>query len=229
MAVAVSRPLRGTRIDSFYPTVPNPSLSAIDSAFQIQEYVALLVRANPHDVERIVSIPKGTRQGDDAKGKRKAQDEDKDETVDENCWIYEQLRRLAADLNTPLITTLQAECTRATCPEMKAGEWLYLCVAHGNGSTLESCCAIDYILHTLDSATTLLNSTKAFPSRLSMPETSRRHFVSLARRLGRIFAHAYFSHREAFEQAEAESSLYTRYLALTSKFDLVSPDFLNIP
>jgi hypothetical protein len=32
---------------------------------------------------------------------------------------------------------LQQECTRATCPEMKAGEWMYLCVAHGNDGTME--------------------------------------------------------------------------------------------
>ena len=44
-------------------------------------------------------------------------------------------RRLAQDLTHPLITSLQAECTRATCPEMKAGEWLYLCVAHGTGTS----------------------------------------------------------------------------------------------
>jgi hypothetical protein len=83
---------------------------------------------------------------------------------------------------------LQQECTRVTCPEMKAGEWLYLCVAHGNDGAMEvrltiilkiialtlyfsillypqQCCAIDYILHTLDSATALLNSPRAFPSR----------------------------------------------------------------
>ena len=81
-------------------------------------------------------------------------------------------RRLAQDLSYPLITTLQQECTRASCPEMKAGEWLYLCVAHGNDGAMEvcfvhnttstidltsffyhgkHCCAIDYILHTVDS------------------------------------------------------------------------------
>ena len=67
---------------------------------------------------------------------------------------------------------------------MKAGEWLYLCVAHGNDGAMEvcmlpiqpfplcsdapdlqQCCAIDYILHTVDSATALLNSPRAFPSR----------------------------------------------------------------
>ena len=46
-------------------------------------------------------------------------------------------RRLAQDLSHPLITMLQQECTRSTCPEMKAGEWLYLCVAHGNEGAME--------------------------------------------------------------------------------------------
>lgn len=64
---------------------------------------------------------------------------------------------------------------------------------------------------------------------LSIPLTSYRHFSSLARRLGRIFAHAYFHHREAFEQAEAESSLYARFLKLTGQFDLVPAEFLVIP
>jgi hypothetical protein len=65
--------------------------------------------------------------------------------------------------------------------------------------------------------------------RINIPTPSHRHFGSLARRLGRIFAHAYFHHREVFEQAEAESSLYARFLALTFKFDLVPAEFLIIP
>ena len=76
-------------------------------------------------------------------------------------------RCLAQDLSYPLIATLQQECTRASCPEMKAAEWLYLRVAHGNDGAMEvcfvhitistidltcfslgkHCCAIDYILH----------------------------------------------------------------------------------
>ncbi|KAG2060062.1 Mob1/phocein [Suillus hirtellus] len=239
MAVAVQRPLRGSRVSSFYPVKSLPSLSSLDSAFQLQEYISLLIRLDVHDVDSIVSLP-GKAAFKDAEEKssdlsdqveRKPDDPERknDVAVDRGCWIYEQLRRLAQDLSHPLITMLQQECTRITCPEMKAGEWLYLCVAHGNDGAMEQCCAIDYILHTLDSATALLNSPRAFPSRLSIPATSYRHFSSLARRLGRIFAHAYFHHREAFEQAEAESSLYARFLKLTSQFDLVPTEFLVIP
>ncbi|KZT70519.1 Mob1/phocein [Daedalea quercina L-15889] len=232
--VLIQRPLKGSRISSFYPVKDIPPLSALDSAFQLQEYISLLIRKDVHDVDAIVSIPgKGKQRegsdGEGAKGEDTEGAEGKEVTVDEACWIYEQLRRLAQDLSHPLITMLQQECTRQTCPEMKAGEWLYLCVAHGTEGAMEQCCAIDYILHTLDSATSLLNSPRNFPSRLQIPAPSHRHFSSLARRLGRIFAHAYFHHRAAFAQAEAESALYARFLALTSRFDLVPAEFLVIP
>lgn len=119
----VLRPQRGERFASFYPPLPEPlpSVFNIESAFQLQEYITLLIRHNVHDVSTIVSVPAPVD----------------DKTIDEACWIYEHLRRLAQDLTHPLITTLQQECTRQSCPEMKAGEWLYLCVAHGNGGTTE--------------------------------------------------------------------------------------------
>ncbi|PFH45836.1 hypothetical protein AMATHDRAFT_108796, partial [Amanita thiersii Skay4041] len=242
MTAVIQRPLRGSRVSSFYPVKALPSLSSLDSAFQLQEYISLLIRHNVHDVEKIIALPdkqngkekekekegEGSTQGEKSEEKD-AEKNKSDATVDEACWIYEQLRRLAQDLTHPLITMLQQECTRTSCPEMKAGEWLYLCVAHGTDGNMEQCCAIDYILHTLDSATALLNSPRAFPSRLQIPTASHRHFTSLARRLGRIFAHAYFHHRDIFAQAEAESSLYARFLALTTRYDLVPPDFIVIP
>ncbi|KAF9236039.1 Mob1/phocein, partial [Melanogaster broomeanus] len=235
----IQRPYRGSRVSSFYSVKSLPTLSSLDSAFQLQEYISLLIRLNVHDVDTIISPPgKLTSKESDERvpesletdSKKPEEGDRKSElSVDRACWIYEQLRRLAQDLSHPLITMLQLECTRTSCPQMKAGEWLYLCVAHGNDGAMEQCCAIDYILHTLDSATALLNSPRAFPSRLSIPQTSHRHFSSLARRLGRIFAHAYFHHREVFEQAEAESSLYARFLKLSSQFDLVPSEFLVIP
>ncbi|KIO26086.1 hypothetical protein M407DRAFT_24644 [Tulasnella calospora MUT 4182] len=229
-AVAIPRrPTPGSRLQDAFPARPaNLQLSDIDSAFPLQEYIAHLVQLDPHDVNAIVSVPEARK--DDASGSG-GSPEERELGVDESCWIYEQLRRLAQDLTHPLITSLQAECNRTTCPEMKAGEWLYLCVAHGTGpsATMEQCCAIDYITHTLDSATALLNSPRAFPSRLQIPPASKRQFPSLARRLSRIFAHAYYHHREAFEQAEAESSLYARFLMLAKRFDLVPTEFLVLP
>jgi hypothetical protein len=155
-------------LSSFYPVKSLPSLSSLDSAFQLQEYISLLIRLDVHDVQRIVSLPgKPSNTQDTGTPFEELKDEEKDSdkdgkgdaTVDEPCWIYEQLRsaclydfmlcwarsrldycrRLAQDLSHPLITTLQEECTRRTCPEMKAGEWLYLCVAHGNEGAMEVC------------------------------------------------------------------------------------------
>ncbi|KDQ14352.1 hypothetical protein BOTBODRAFT_187973 [Botryobasidium botryosum FD-172 SS1] len=237
LAQPVPRITRGCRLQDAFPSPEEPPLlSSLDSAFQLQEYISLLIRLDVHDVQRIVNLP-GKKEGPNASAGDAEKDHAKegsgnsedDRGVDEGCWIYEQLRRLAQDLTQPLITTLQMECTRSSCPEMKAGEWLYFCVAHGGGGGMEQCCAIDYIMHTLDSATALLNSPRVFPSRISIPQTSHRHFSSLARRLSRIFAHAYYHHREAFEQSEAETSLYARFLHLSQTFKLVPPEFLVIP
>src|ERR1700677_3963233 len=98
MAVVVQRPLRGSRISSFYPVKNLPSLSSLDSAFQLQEYISLLIRLDVHDVDTIVSVPGKTNgkeknenesveelKGEEKEGKREI-------AVDEACWIYEQLR-----------------------------------------------------------------------------------------------------------------------------------------
>jgi len=121
------RVMRGARYSAISePPTTLPPLFSLDSAFQLQEYIAQLVKFNPHDVDAIVSLPSSTTSNEGSGG-----------DVDLNCWIYEQIRRLAQDLTSPLITLLQHECDRNSCPEMKAGEWLYLCVAHGNGGTME--------------------------------------------------------------------------------------------
>jgi hypothetical protein len=90
VTATLQRPLRGARIQSFYPVKELPALSSLDSAFQLQEYISLLIRLDPHDVDRIVAVPgKKEREaaGDDADKDGRA-----DIQVDEACWIYEQLR-----------------------------------------------------------------------------------------------------------------------------------------
>lgn len=95
----MGRPLRGSRLASFYtsdteadPVTP-PSLSTLDSAFQLQEYIGAVVRLDPHDIERIVKVPGAntTANGEEEKEKDTAV-EDERVSVDEACWIYEQLR-----------------------------------------------------------------------------------------------------------------------------------------
>ena len=158
----LQRPYRGSRVSSFYPVKSLPPLASLDSAFQLQEYISLLIRLDVHDVDAIVSLPGKPAPKDQDEtldppepDTKKPDDPDRksDVSVDRACWIYEQLRsvnsttprsalilphsRLAQDLSHPLITMLQQECTRSSCPQMKAGEWLYLCVAHGNDGAME--------------------------------------------------------------------------------------------
>lgn len=97
MAV-IQRPVKGSRISSFYPVHDLPPLASLDSAFQLQEYISLLIRLNVHDVDVIVSVPgkNGSHErgsSDGSADKDSADKEGKSEvTVDESCWVYEQLR-----------------------------------------------------------------------------------------------------------------------------------------
>jgi hypothetical protein len=60
-------------------------------------------------------------------------------------------------------------------------------------------------LFSLDSHTALWNSSQAFPSRLSIKPGSERYFGTQARRISRIFSHAWYAHREVFEEAEVST------------------------
>lgn len=201
-----------------------------ESPFQLQEYLAMLVRRDPHAVEAITSLP--TEADIEASDKGKSRDDSEDDgmlqNVDTDIWVYEQLRRLVLDLTTPWLTALQQECDRdarpQTCAAMNAGDWMYLCASHGEE---KQCCAIDYMVHTLDGATSLLNSARHFPSRTYVPNTSLRHFGSIARRLSRIFVHAWCYHRDTFLACEAETSLYERFYSLVQTYDLTATD--NLP
>lgn len=219
-----------------------PSLNHIDSPFQLQEYLSLLIQHDPHDVETIVRLPQASVASTDAfdgdvKGKGKEAEpenvfmgngaEEEAHLVDTDVWVYEQLRKIVSDFTTPWLTELQRECDRkqkpTTCDAMNAKDWMYLCASHGEE---KQCCAIDYVIHTLDGTTALLNSHRHFPSRTYIPTTSLRHFGSVSRRLSRIFVHAYEHHRDTFEECEAETSLYARFVALVKAYDLISVDSL---
>jgi hypothetical protein len=101
MANAIQRPLKGSRISTFYPVKSLPALSILDSAFQLQEFISLTIRSNIHDVSAIISIP-DTRTNPEAGSDDNDPvlddegDVDRDSkgefAVDEACWIYEQLR-----------------------------------------------------------------------------------------------------------------------------------------
>lgn len=99
MAILQQRPTKGARISTFFPVKTVPPLALLDSAFQLQEYISLLIRSDVHDVEKIVAIPgrhggKEREGSDDMRGEERDVDKDSkgDVAVDEACWVYEQLR-----------------------------------------------------------------------------------------------------------------------------------------
>lgn len=67
--------------DPFAPVRPFQEFEETDSPSAVQDYVAALVRRDPHDVEEVIQITLG-------------RDDDGEEypLVDEGVWVYEQLR-----------------------------------------------------------------------------------------------------------------------------------------
>lgn len=193
----------GTKTNKLY-SWPGCSLDTLDSPCSLQEYLQDLIRNSKKDIESLLKVPEG-------------------QTPD--IWLYEHLRQVCLELSY-FVAQIQMECTKEICPEMKANEWFYLCAAH---PTPQSCCAIEYIVHTLDGASSLLNSSKYFPSRLTIPTNSVKHFLSIARRLYRIFAHAWYHHQSIFNKFESQSYLYSRFLRLSIKFSLIPKTLINIP
>ena len=148
------------------------------------------------------------------------------ETQDEGVWKYEHLRQFCMELNG-LAVMLQMECAPDTCTQMTATEqWIFLCAAH---KTPKECPAIDYTRHTLDGAACLLNSNKYFPSRVSIKESSVAKLGSVCRRVYRIFSHAYFHHRQIFDDFEARTFLCRRFTVFVTQYNLMSKDNLIVP
>ncbi|KAI8816401.1 Mob1/phocein [Fimicolochytrium jonesii] len=186
---------------SQWPITP---IDQVESTFPAQEYIQNLIRKDPADLKKIVEVPAGQ---------------------DRDVWQYEHLRQICLQLNS-LVVLLEPECTVESCPEMKAHEWLYLCAGHPSP---QGCPALDYIVHTLDSATALLNSQKSFSSRISIPQSSLKHFANITRRLHRIFAHTWFHHRAIFQEFEVETHLYGRSYYLIKYFDVMPDDAVIVP
>ncbi|KAF9428843.1 hypothetical protein BGZ94_000791 [Podila epigama] len=193
----------GTKDEKLYQWPPRP-LESIESPFALREYLQALIRQDPHNVDLLVTVPN---------------------EQNENPWTYEHLCQVCLELNY-LIVQVEPECTPETCPEMRAEEWIYYCATHPSP---RECCAIDYLTHTLDGASALLNNSKHFPSRIALPASATKNFSSIARRLYRIFAHTYFHHRDVFDAFEAETSLYERFLKLCKARGMITDKLIIIP
>lgn len=211
------------------PFVP---LHQLESPFQLQEYLkssyCSVTRDNASDTVKPITKASAMQLA------TPPTQQDTGEPVDRNLWLYELCRFLVQRTNR-LIVSFFADsppCSNQTCPEMRASEWQYLCAVH---EPPKSCCAIDYCCHTLDWAANVLTSTKHFPSRLSLggeggsAYQSMRQLTNIFRRVYRIYAHAWFQHREAFWMLEQEEGLYKFFRTVCDAYTLIPEDNYTIP
>ncbi|VDO56157.1 unnamed protein product [Haemonchus placei] len=171
---------------------PPLAFDDMDSTLNVQQYIQQTIQQNPADIDLILTPPPD---------------------LDDGVWKYEHLRQFCLQLNG-LAFMLQEECNPETCIQMTATEqWIFLCAAHKNP---KECSAIDYTRHTLDGAASLLNSNKYFPSRINIKESSLSKLGSVCRRVYRIFSHAYFHHRQLFDEFETSTHLCKRSVEFVS-------------
>ena len=157
------------------------------------------------------------------------------DNVDRPLWLYELCRFLVQKANNLIVAFFedQPPCSAQTCPEMRASEWQYLCAVH---DPPKSCCAIDYCCHTLDWAANILTSQKHFPSRLTLGSEAAggstqgvKQLTNIFRRVYRIFAHAWFQHRQIFWQVEGHEGLYVLFKTVCDAYSLIPEDNYTIP
>lgn len=155
--------------------------------------------------------------------------------VDPLLWLYELCRLLVVKENDVLVGFFNESpaCTKDTCPEMRASEWQYLCAVH---DPPKPCCAIDYCIHTLDWAGNQLTSTRNFPSRLTLGSQATggsqgglRVLTNIMRRCYRIFAHAWYQHRQVFWNIENSQGLYIFFKTVCDVYNLLPHDSYTIP
>lgn len=154
--------------------------------------------------------------------------------VERALWLYELCRFLTEHANSILIALFADDppCSAQTCPEMRASEWQYLCAVH---DPPKSCCAVDYCCHTLDWAANTLTSPKNFPSRLALGTEANtahqqiRQLTNVFRRVYRIFAHAWFQHRDMFWKVENKTGLYSFFKVVCDTYSLIPSDNYTIP
>ena len=176
--------------------------SLLTGPFAVQEYIQVLIRNDPSDVQVICERPV---------------------EVDLITWQYEHLRQFVLELNL-LVVSLQPVCT---CPKMKGtDQQLFLCASH---KPPQECSALDYMTHTLDHVTALLLNNKLFASRHNIPQSGAQFLVNIVRRLYRFFTHSYFAHRDTFLEFERTTHLCARFSEFSLRFKMMPADQLCIP
>ncbi|KAL9026267.1 MAG: hypothetical protein Q9196_005036 [Gyalolechia fulgens] len=217
----------GTKAEDMASGPPLVPLSQLDSAFQLQEHLKALyasftksekenhsIAINAKTAHALANAPEG---------------------VDPLLWLYELCRLLVIQTNAVIVGFYSDDppCSKDTCPEMRASEWQYLCAVH---DPPKACYAIDYCNHTLDWAANQLTSPKIFPSRLTLGSQSTggsqgglRALTNIMRRCYRIFAHAWYSHRQIFWNIENSQGLYIFFKTVCDVYNLVPHDSYTVP
>ncbi|EMC93293.1 hypothetical protein BAUCODRAFT_75511 [Baudoinia panamericana UAMH 10762] len=229
-----SRRIRpGTKAEEMAEGPPLVDMSEIDSAFQLTEHLKALHYYHSHPPDTSTTQPITA-----TIARQLAQPPP---NTSKEIWLYELGRFLIQKTNA-IIVALFADtppCSPATCLEMRASEWQYLCAVH---DPPKNCSAIDYCCHTLDWAATTLTSSKMFPSRLALGSGSAaagtvdkmlqqqlKEITNIFRRVYRIYAHAWFQHRDMFWRVESKSGLYVFFKAVCDEYGLIQAENYTIP
>jgi hypothetical protein len=137
--------------------------------------------------------------------------------VEKQDWLYSLARFHTQHISGLVVALFEANCSKDSCPEMRASEWQYLCSVH---DPPKPCTAIDYSWHTLDWAGHVVTASK--------PATETQ-LANVFRRLYRIFAHAWFEHRDAFTKVESRTGIYTFFKIVCTTYGLINQEGYIIP
>jgi hypothetical protein len=170
----------------------------------LQHYLQALLRAHPHDVDKLITCPPGES---------------------ENDWIYSCFRQFAQELNYYAYEHREV----ATEPETKFfinGQQISCLSAAYPTPTMVP--AIDYITQTIDLATQLVLDAKLFPGGV-MDAGGRTQIETYCRRFYRIFLYSYTLHKDVFEKVEKQSHLCERFTRFGKLYSLLKPEDIFIP
>ncbi|KAK3049885.1 hypothetical protein LTR09_008805 [Extremus antarcticus] len=230
---AASRRIRpGTKAEDMSDGPPLVDLASIDSAFQLTEHLKALHHSHTHPPDSLTTHP--------ITAEIAKQLAIPPPNTSKEIWLYELARFLTQKTNAVIVGLFHDDppCSPTTCPEMRASEWQYLCAVH---EPPKSCAAIDYCCHTLDWAANTLTSSKMFPSRLGLGSGSgalgndkvlavqMKEIKNIFRRVYRIYAHAWFQHREMFWRVEGKTGLYVFFKTVCDEYGIIEGENYTIP
>ncbi|KAK5721687.1 hypothetical protein LTR15_006278 [Elasticomyces elasticus] len=233
-STASTRRIRpGTKSEDMSEGPPLIPLQDIDSPFPLTEHLRALHAHHTHPAY----LPNTTTPITPSIAALLVQPPD---GTSKEIWLYELARFLIQKTNAVIIALFadSPPCSPTTCVEMRASEWQYLCAVH---DPPKSCAAIDYCCHTLDWAATTLTSSKMFPSRLGLGGGSGgggqdkvlqhqlREITNIFRRVYRIYAHAWFQHREMFWRVEGKGGVYGLFKRVCDEYGLIQGENYTIP